>query len=91
MRRERSGRLDSREDTEERMDAWRRGWRAEGMIDPAEWVGGDRRLKSIELSGVEGDEGDMPSTGGTSEPMAVKRPDGAGGIGAPGTSVGDHG
>ena len=60
------------------------------MIDPEEKVGGDR-LKSIELSGGEGDEGDMPATGGTSGPMAVKRPDGVGGIGAPGTSVGDHG
>ena len=56
-----------------------RSWRAEGLIDLAAWVDGDR-LKSIELNGEEEDEGDMPSTGGTSGPMAVKRPDGAGGI-----------
>ena len=38
-------------------------------------------MKSIDLRGGEEDEGNMPSTG-TSGPMAVKRPDGAGGIGA---------
>ena len=39
-------------------------------MDLAAWVDGDR-LKSIELSRGEENEGDMPSTGGTSVPMAV--------------------
>ena len=63
---------------------------AQGRVDLAAWIDGDR-LEFIKMSGGEENAGDLPSTGGTSGPMASKRPDREGGIGAPGTSVRDHG
>ena len=76
----------------DKADAWRKGGRAEGLMDLATWIDGDR-LEFIKMSGSEDDAGDLPSTGGskTSGQMAVKRPDREGGIGAPGMSVRDHG
>ena len=43
-------------------------------MDLAAWIDGDR-LKCIKMSGVDVNEGDLPSTGGTSGPMVVKRPE----------------
>ncbi len=76
----------------DKADAWRKGGRAEGLMDLATWIDGDR-LEFIKMSGSEDDAGDLPSTGGskTSRQMAVKRPDREGGIGAPGMSVRDYG
>ena len=51
----------------------RRGGRAEGLMNLAAWIDGDT-LEFIKMSGGEDDTGDMPSTGGTSGPMAVERP-----------------
>ena len=74
----------------DKADAWCKGGRAEGLMDLAAWIDGER-LEFIKISGGEEYAGNLPSTGGTSAPMAVKRPDREGGIGAPGTSVRDHG
>jgi hypothetical protein len=71
-------------------NAGSKGGRAEGLMDMAAWIDGDR-LEVIKMGGGEDGAEDLPSPGGmTSVLLAMKRPDRKGGNGAPGTSVGDH-
>ncbi len=68
-----------------------KGGRAEGLMDLAAWIDGDR-LEFIKMGGGEDGPGDLPSPGGTTSVLlAMKRLDREGGNGAPGTSVRDHG
>ena len=72
-------------------NAGSKGGRAEGLMDMAVWINGNR-LEVIKMGGGEDGAGDLPSPGGTTSVLlAMRRSDGEGGNGAPGTSVRDHG
>ena len=58
------------------VNAGSKGGRAEGLMDMAAWINGDR-LEVIKMGGGEDGAGDLPSPGGTTSVLlAMRRPDG---------------